>query len=216
MSETTLFYKLFSHVKPKQKVLFLWQGVEVPANFQDTVNRLQTLATDGKVVIEHSSRMSLADHERSSFDLIVVNCLTPDLPTSSSEALAGYLALLKPGGRLIEFGSETSKLESELKLSGFKGVEFEESDGIVVYLAEKPGFEVGAASKLKFGAKKVWQFTEDDINEDDLINTDDLLDDADLKKPTIDSRDCGTSKEGWFEVFFLILGYSYFLKLNLF
>ncbi len=196
MSETTLFFKLFSHVKPNQKVLFIWQGSEAPENFEETINRLKVLVADGKILIEHVSRLSLSEAEKSSFDLVIANCLTPGMSTSSPEVLAVYLALLKPGGRLIEFGNETSKLESELKLNGFKGVEFEESDGVVFYKAEKPGFEVGASSKLNFGAKKVWKFTQDDINEDDLINTDDLLDDNDLKKPVIEVRDCGTSKEG--------------------
>ena len=44
---------------------------------------------------------------------------------------------------------------------------------------------------------KVWQFTQDDVQESDLIDTDDLLDDLDLKKPTlVDKFDCGTSSSG--------------------
>ena len=94
-------------------------------------------------------------------------------------------------------------LESELKLNGFKNVTAEETNGFVLFEAEKPSFEVGAASKLKFAKaqpaqqeNKVWKFSADDINEDDLIDTDDLLDDSDLKKPEVQVRDCGTGSDG--------------------
>lgn len=207
MSESTLFFRLFSQVKPNTSVLFTWQGASVPNNFQETVERIQNIVGDSpKVSVEHVERIASSNHQKSTFDMIITNCLTPEQTTSNAKALQTYLGLLKPNGKYIEFGkSEVTSLESELKLSGFKNVGVDVMDGVGFYQAEKPTFEVGSASKLKFAKaktteasteKKVWKFTDDDINEDDLINTDDLLDDLDLKKPTIEVRDCGTSKEG--------------------
>lgn len=202
MSET-LLNNICSRIKKDFKVMFLWQGTDIPANFEQTVERMQILCgADSKINVEHNDRLQIGSHEKSTFDLILSNVLTPSM--ESFKSLSNLLNLLKPNGQFIEIGQKSSTLESELKLNGFKNVSVENIDDLVLFYAEKPNFEVGAASKLKFkskpseaaGEKKVWKFSANDINEDDLIDTDDLLDETDLKKPDVQVRDCGVSKEG--------------------
>jgi hypothetical protein len=99
-----------------------------------------------------------------------------------------------------------SNIESEMTLNGYKNVSTQTIETKSVIYAEKPNFEVGSVSTLKFASKaapisenqaKVWKFTQDDIQEDDLIDTDALLDETDLKKPNnLDKFDCGTSSTG--------------------
>lgn len=203
MSET-LLNNICSRIKKDFKVMFMWQGANIPANFEQTIKRMQVLCgADSKINVEHNDRLQIVSHEKSTFDLILSNVLTPSM--ESYKSLSNLLSLLKPNGQFIEIGQKSSTLESELKLNGFKNVSIENFDDLVLFYAEKPNFEVGAASKLKFkskptaeanGEKKVWKFSANDINEDDLIDTDDLLDETDLKKPEVQVRDCGTSKEG--------------------
>ena len=202
MSEL-LLNNLFKGLKPQGKVLFVWQGVQVPDKFEDTITRLKSVCET--VSVEQVDRLAMSGLENTSFDYVFSNLLTPQLK-SDFKLLPTYLGLLKPTGLFVEFGSqESADFESELKLTGFSNVRSEKDKDLVALYAEKPKFEVGAVSKLKFASKpavvdtkKVWQFTEDDINEDDLINTDDLLDELDLKKPAKEEAnfDCGTSKEG--------------------
>ena len=199
----TLLDNVINRLKENSKVLFVWSGQSLPDNFQSLVEKIQErVGKDQKISVEHVERLSLANHTQSSFDFVLSNLLTSGSADPSS--CTTYLKLLKPNGFFIEFGNEASGFEKELTLSGFKSVQVEKNGGnLMAFIAEKPNFEVGASSKLKFVKKqeqikpKVWKFDDDDIQEDDLINTDDLLDAMDLKKPDImDKFDCGTSKEG--------------------
>lgn len=202
-----LINEILNRLEANKRVLFVWSGKQVPAEFQSTIEKLQEKLQE-KVQVEHSERLRLSNHEKSSFDAIVSNPLTIGVE-DESKFLADYLRLLKPKGLLISFTNSSANLLSELKLNGYLNANESRLDsGVVVLTAEKPNFEVGSASRLKFAAKKdeskaqeakpkVWQFSPSDIQEDDLINTDDLLDEADLKKPVLlDKFDCGESKAG--------------------
>lgn len=202
-----LINEILNRLEANKRVLFVWSGKQVPAEFQSTIEKLQEKLQE-KVQVEHSERLRLSNHEKSSFDAIVSNPLTIGVE-DESKFLADYLRLLKPKGLLISFTNSSANLLSELKLNGYLNANESRLDsGFVVLTAEKPNFEVGSASRLKFAAKmdeskaqeakpKVWQFSPSDIQEDDLINTDDLLDEADLKKPVLlDKFDCGESKAG--------------------
>jgi hypothetical protein len=211
MSEV-LLNNVLNKLAANSKVLFVWSGKNVPENFQNIVEQLQAkIGNQEKISVEHADRLSLSNYQQSTFDSILSNILTSNFASHSSEVLANYLKLLKPKGFLIAFDKETSNLESELKLSGFLNLQREAYDSIVSIYAEKPNFEVGVTRQLKFASKvqeankkqevatekaKVWQFSTNDIQEDDLINTDDLLDETDILKPVIDPKfDCGTSKD---------------------
>lgn len=198
----TLLENLLKKIQSNQSVLFLWQGVEVPTNFKETIDKIQALCgPDSKVNVEHTDRLQMSNHTKSTFDFILSNILTPALDRATTKSLVNYLSLLKPNGKFIEFGTEEKSLESELKLNGFTNVVVEKSGTFNSCYGEKPAFEVGASSKLKFSKKAeakpaVWKFSANDVNEDDLIDTDDLLDDLDLKKPEVQVRDCGTGNDG--------------------
>ena len=202
-----LLNNVLNKVEPNSKILFVWSGKNIPESFQQSVEKLQEKSVN-KISVEHSERLSLATYDQSSFDLVLSNLLTHELAQHNSETLANYLKLLKPKGFLIAFDKEPSSLESELKLSGFQNIVRDGTSSVLVLSAEKPNFEVGGTRKLKFASKanttennetkpKVWQFSANDIQEDDLINTDDLLDETDILKPVVmDKFDCGTSKDG--------------------
>lgn len=208
---TTLLDKVLAKIKPGNSVLFLRQGSDQPEGFMATIERIQAICgPDGKVRLDQCDRVSTDNHQKASYDYILSNILTPTQDSKSNQSLAVFLSLLKPSGQFVELSKVESSagLESELKLNGFKSVAVEAADALVMIQAEKPSFEVGAASRLKFSKPKpaaaaaaqenvkVWKFSADDINEDDLINTDDLLDDLDLKKPEVQVRDCGTGSDG--------------------
>jgi hypothetical protein len=208
MNENLLNYAL-NKVQIGHKVLFLWSGQIVPEIFQTIVEKLRAKVSTGKINTEHFNRLSVADYSQSTFDCILVGLLNTDsTKMNDTESLTCYLNILKPNGFLIMPGSV--HLETELKLNGFKDVKTETIEANTVLYAVKPSFEIGSASKLKFASKntesakqpvqetaKIWKFTEDDIQEDDLIDTDALLDDDDLKKPVnLDKFDCGTSSTG--------------------
>lgn len=208
MSESLVNY-VAGRLQLNQRVLFIWSGTNVPENLQSTMERLQEkVGKENRIHTEHFERLAMANYSPSTFDCILSDLLTQNLDLNSAN-LANYLNLLKPNGFLIASGS--SNLESELKLNGFKEVNKETFGSVSLCYAVKPNFEVGSASKLKFSKKtttttteqkpiegvKVWKFTQDDIQEDDLIDTDALLEEADLKKPTnLDKFDCGTSSSG--------------------
>ena len=192
-------------------VLFVWSGQQVPTDFQNVIGQLQAKVGDNdkKVSVEHSDRLDLANYEKSTFDLVVANLLTSEHASYNAKSLSTYLRLLKPKGVLIAVAKSAESIESELKLNGYTNVSKKTVGGDkVIFQSEKPNFEVGASSKLKFASKpaaaepeskpKVWQFGQDDIQESDLIDTDELLDDLDLKKPVISDTkfDCGTSATG--------------------
>ena len=200
-----------SKVEANSKILFIWSGQDIPVDFQKVIEKLQSkCGNEEKIAVEHADRLSFANYNQSTFDCIISNLLTPVFAANTSEGLANYLRLLKPKGFLVVFGKETalSSLESELKLSGYQNLHTESENSIACVFAEKPNFEVGVTRKLKFASKvqqaeeakkvseKVWLFSVNDIQEDDLINTDDLLDDKDILKPVASTQfDCGTSKE---------------------
>lgn len=195
-----LFNNLLNRIQTNSKVLFIWSGQTVPENFQTSVERVQErVGADIKINVEHLDRLSLGNYEQSSFDVILCNILTPQ--EVDTKTLSVFVKLLKRKGFLVVFDNNSnSNLDSELKLNGFQNVS-KELNGLVSFYAEKPNFEVGASSKLKFKSKEsqqVWKLDQEDIQEDDLINTDDLLDDLDLKKPVLSESkfDCGTSASG--------------------
>lgn len=205
MSNSTVNYTLVK-VQNSQKCLFVWSGINVPEELQSTIERLQEkIGQNNKINLEHFDRLAMANYPQSTFDCILSNILASDSESINNAAtLANYLKLLRPNGFLIAVGTD---LETELKLNGFKDVIKESLDAKTVFYAVKPNFEVGSVSKLKFAKSstiekpvetaKVWKFTQDDMQEDDLIDTDALLDDLDLKKPVnLDKFDCGTSSTG--------------------
>lgn len=204
MSETVV-EKVTERIQNNNKVLFVWSGKNVPETIQTAIERIQSkVGTDEKVHVEHVDRLSVANYSSSSFDAILANILTPEDDIITVSLISTFLKLLKPKGSLI--ASVKDGLESNLKLNGFTNVNQEANGALLI--AEKPNFEVGSSTKLKFAsktngtapepAKKVWTFAQDDLAEDDLIDTDDLLDDLDLKKPTPSESkfDCGTDKAG--------------------
>lgn len=203
--------EVLKRLDANQRVLFIWSGKQVPTDLQPSIERIQAkTGVDTKVNVEHADRLGMSNHAKSSFDVILANVLTFDSAFDSSQ-LVNYLNLLKPKGRLVVFTTQPGQsLVSELKLNGFMNAVETRLDGQQIGLvqAEKPDFEVGSASRLKFAKSstnaasedkkpKVWQFNPNDIAEDDLINTDELLDELDLKKPVlVDKFDCGESKTG--------------------
>jgi SAM-dependent methyltransferase len=199
------FGNILNRIQLNNKVLFVWSGQNVPENFQEVISKFQKRIGEEKLAVEHSDRLSLANYSQSTFDFIFSNFLTSEFASHDSKLLSQYLKMLKPKGVLILSDRRGDHLESELKLNGFINLKSEKQNEISIFQAEKPGFEVGAVSKLKFASKttetkseqaKVWQFTQDDIQEDDLIDTDELLDEVDLKKPIIETKyDCGTSND---------------------
>jgi hypothetical protein len=210
MSEL-IINNILNRIQPNNKILFVWSGNQVPDKFESVIEsiRQKVANNDVKINVENSERLSSSTYSQSTFDLILSNLLTPDQANHNSTTLNNYIKLLKPKGNLILANKESTNLESELKLSGYLNVSSDLSDSnLSVFYCEKPNFELGTAKKLSFANKsadqnkqqqttKVWQFTQDDVQESDLINTDDLLDDLDLKKPTIvDKFDCGTSSSG--------------------
>lgn len=204
MSKELISDELMKWVEANNRVLFVWSGKQVPADLQQTVELVQKKTGDkSRVQVEHADRLGMSGHAKSSFDVIVSNALGVDEPLSEA-LLSTYLTMLRPTGRLVTFARPSASLTTEFKLSGYVNVADRRlDDSTAVCTAEKPNFEVGAASRLKFASKpadekpKVWQFSAADIQEDDLINTDELLDELDLKKPVlVDKYDCGESKAG--------------------
>ncbi len=206
MSETTLEYTL-SKIGENFRVLFIWSGKNLPGQLQTVIERLQTKASSGKVNTEHSDRLSMANYSPSTFDCILFDFLFSESSDTNGLNLAVCLNLLKPKGFLMLPRTDSlSNIESEMTLNGYKNVSTQTIETKSVIYAEKPNFEVGSVRKLKFASKaapiaenqaKVWKFTQDDIQEDDLIDTDALLDETDLKKPNnLDKFDCGTSSTG--------------------
>lgn len=204
MNATVLDFTL-SKIAESFKVLFVWSGKNVPDQFQSVIERLKAKVSSGKVNTEHSERLSMANYSTSTFDCILFDLLSSE--SAGTVDLNVCLNLLKPKGFLIVARTDpSSNIESEMKLNGFTNSLSQTIEAKSVVYAEKPNFEVGSASKLKFASKaapkvesqaKVWKFTQDDIQEDDLIDTDALLDEDDLKKPTnLDKFDCGTSSTG--------------------
>lgn len=207
MSET-LTANVISRVQANAKVLFVWSGSTAPENFESLIDQIQSKVTnESKVSIENGEQLLKShekSYEKSTFDFILYNLLTPAF--YDSKMLAPFLRMLKPKGTLVTFAKLEVKeiVQSELKANGFAGdlSPTESSEtllAVVAFTCEKPNFEVGAASKLKFKTKKteasnnkVWQFSQNDVAEDDLIDTDDLLDELDLKKPVPkENFDCG-------------------------
>lgn len=185
-----------------KKIMLLWQGSTVPEDLHEIVKKIQVNCEgENKVIVENTNDLSMDNYTKSSFDMILCNVLTPEY--IANIPIVTYLTLLKPNGQFIHLTKSIADLESEFKLNGFKNISVTKNNSLIMFCAEKPNFEIGASSTLKFKSKtskeeskKVWKFTENDINEEDLINTDDLLDDLDFKKPEVQIRDCGTSKDG--------------------
>lgn len=204
----TFINNILNKIQPSSKTLFVWSGNQVPENFQNIVERLrERIANDEvKINVENSEQLPKSNYSQSTFDTVLSNLLTPEQALHDSITLNTYMKLLKPKGSLIlvDKPAMLAGLESELKLSGFLNLSTDSKDSKLMVMCEKPNFEIGSIKKLSFANKsnndlkpKVWQFTQDDIQEDDLINTDDLLDDLDLKKPVVaDKFDCGTSSSG--------------------
>lgn len=208
-----LVNNILNRLQPEFRVLFVWSGNEVPENFTSLIERVQKHSSqEHKVCVEHSDRIQMSSYETSSFDCIIANLVSPlDQEKNVIASFSLFLRLLRPKRQLMVcVSSQMDSFENELKLNGFTSIKIESSGDNLPSLVtcEKPNFEVGASSRLKFASKvtpqveekkqSTWKFTQDDIAEDDLINTDDLLDDLDLKKPTNinDKFDCGTSASG--------------------
>ena len=208
----TLLNNALNKIQSNTKLLFVWSGDQVPDRFQTIIERFQErVGNENKIHVENVQRLSMAAYADSTFDCIVANVLTHETATYESKLVECFLKLLKPKGQLIAFvlAAKTSLLQDELKLCGFLNVVLNENENVASLFGEKPHFELGSSSKLKFASKasvvpaatesKIWKLDQDDVQEDDmdLINTDDLLDDLDLKKPTlVDKFDCGTGNDG--------------------
>ncbi|CAF0720949.1 unnamed protein product [Brachionus calyciflorus] len=180
MNETTL-NNILNKIESNSTVLVVFQGEQAPSELNGLTNRISERSVSNLDIKSSTDAQTIT----SSYDLII------SLNGDANYEL--YFKILKPNGRVLV--NESENLESALKLNGFQNFNKEDS----FCTAQKPNFEVGATRKLNFKTqpKKVWQFTEDDIQENDLINTDDLLDDLDLKKPEmVDNFDCGTSATG--------------------
>ena len=153
----------------------------------------------------------ISSSSSSLFNSILLLINTPNIDANLlTNLIETSLKHLKTKSHLYICGGDgvnkQTQIVNELKLNGFVNVS--ETNGVVQ--GEKPHFEVGSSSKLKFTnskqqqqqqqqVKAVWKLDDGDDQEDnnDLINTDDLLDEMDLKKPIlIEKFDCGESATG--------------------
>lgn len=208
MSETyRLLNELEKRIETNQRVLFVWNGTQMPEDLQRAIETINTeRGKEHKINVEFAHNLKIENYSKSSFDLIFTNDFILNL-SGDSNHFGTLLLLLKPKSQLITVSSAKSLLLSNLRVNGFVNmVQTKLDDQYELFVAEKPNFEVGASSRLKFAKPvtnsavektKVWQFNSGDIADDDLINTNELLDESDLKKPVISEKfDCGESKTG--------------------
>jgi hypothetical protein len=167
------------------------------------------------------SKLLASSSSTSTFDCIII-CISNNTLSSTliehclKKCLKTKASLFLCSGANNE-NKEVNHYENELKLNGFTNVNVmttmssESKQQIRVVNGEKPHFEIGSSSKLKFKSNgnhqttttttataKVWQLNDNDDDDDDLINTDDLLDVNDMKKPVKLGEqmfDCGESAE---------------------
>uniref|UniRef100_A0A2M3ZIR8 Anamorsin homolog n=1 Tax=Anopheles braziliensis TaxID=58242 RepID=A0A2M3ZIR8_9DIPT len=170
-------------VQQNNHVLYLWSGA-VSSEIEKEVNDLKSIP-NVKVNVENAERLHLAEYGNSQFDVILAN-----VATSDANLMAQLVKLLKPKGKGI-FKSDAAR--TDLLLAGFINVVASGN----VYVAEKPGYEIGSAAKLSFASKSkvaaVWKLDADD-EEEERIDDEELLDEQDKAKPTPESlRVCGTT-----------------------
>lgn len=215
MSETNrLLCELEKRIETNQQVLLVWNGTQMPEDLQRAIEKINTKrGTDHKINVDFSHSLKIENYSKSSFDLIFTNDFILN-SSGDSNQFGILLLLLKPKSQLITVSSAQSSLLSNLRVNGFVNlVQTKIDDQYELFVAEKPNFEVGASSRLKFAKPvsnsavekpKFWQFNSRDIADDDLINTNELLDESDLKKPVISENfDCGESKIGLLNYYFL-------------
>jgi len=208
---------MLSFIEEGHHVLVLWCELSDESTMKKLQESLTSKVTDkGRVQLENIQRLELANHQHSSFDIILCGLFSAK-DAYTMDHLAAAAKLLKPKASIVLTGTSKGfnytkeSVTSNMKLAGFMNVtqhtsnlESGEGDDSFVLKAEKPGFEVGSSSKLRINlnkkrpaaveqekenAKKIWSLSAQDINDDDieLIDDDELLNEEDLKKPAAES-----------------------------
>uniref|UniRef100_H2Y8D1 Anamorsin homolog n=2 Tax=Ciona savignyi TaxID=51511 RepID=H2Y8D1_CIOSA len=197
-------------IKEGDNVLIVWSTQPGEDKMLSALNTIKTHNSTGTVQLENSQRLSIGGHTSSTYDVALFG-LFPSDKSYSGDVFAEVAKRMKPKGKIYIKSSSDDSTTSTLKLSGFINIgqagPTESNTGDAeehILSAEKPSFEVGSSSKLSFGkmkseddnAKKVWNLSAMDMNDDDveLINDDDLLEEEDLIVPDASSlkADCGT------------------------
>lgn len=175
-------------------VLVIWGADNSPETLQTFAEDLK-LRNCSHVVVENSDRLAISAHPKSCFDVIFSNLIEPYSLSHTFELLSEVVRILKPNGMLYANEKNSTKFNSDLKLTGFSNINSQSKDELFEFSAQKPNFEVGSSSQLSFGKSTVWSLA-DSLEDDqvELINEDDLLDEDDLLKPSSESlRVCGTT-----------------------
>lgn len=179
--------------KSGDKVLFIWGG-QVNDTLEQTVSKLKSI--DGvSINVENLERIHLANYDKSTFNVILLNIIGTYENEITSELLGYLLKILKPNGKIGAKDTKGRDLASALVLAGYISVEKKDNS---VFIASKPNYEVGSVAKLSFGTKTkkasdVWKLNGDD-EEEETINSDDLLDEEDKALPDPGTlRVCGTT-----------------------
>ncbi|XP_058057217.1 anamorsin homolog [Anopheles bellator] len=178
-------------VQENNHVLYLWSGA-VSSEIEKEVNELKSIP-NVKVNVENADRLILAEYGNSQFDLVLAN-----VRTGNAAIVTHLVKLLKPKGKAVFKDDAVTSAESaraNLLLAGFINVVASENN---VFVAEKPSYEVGSASKLSFANKSkvaaVWKLDAGDDEGEERIDDEELLDEEDKTKPTPESlRVCGTT-----------------------
>ncbi|XP_077542894.1 cytokine induced apoptosis inhibitor 1 isoform X1 [Haemaphysalis longicornis] len=203
-------------LKGGDRVLLLWDGEVNTEELSDVVAKVQALVQDQRLCqVENAQRLSDSDHPSSSFDVVLVGFVTPQMRPSCS-TFTDVIRLLKPNGKLLVklqgADLDSGKLVYDLKLCGFINVHLKPGDRQSIEVTcSKPSYEIGSSAALPFAAassetgeptadvSKIWSLSAQDMldGEADLVDPDQLISEEDLKKPDPSALKaaCGSEKK---------------------
>ena len=102
MTQLNLLDKVLAKLRPGSSVLFL-RHESLPEDFVETIERIQSICgAENRVRLDQVDRVSIDNHQKSAYDFILSNVLTPAQESKSKQSLSLILSLLKPKGQFIE------------------------------------------------------------------------------------------------------------------
>merc|ERR1712130_618729 len=123
--QSKLEAKMFSAVKPSNRVLLIWSDLgSAPEQLQTAVEEIQScVGAAPKVCVENVERLGMSGHKDSSFDLVYSGCLGLATITHDLDLMAQIAKLLSPGGQLtmvqaVNEGQNAENLKSTAVLAG--------------------------------------------------------------------------------------------------